>query len=185
MLVMYQTAMKNWIATLCLAAGAAATAPMAWAATFEIPDAGVSFKAPEGFTELTSEEIGAKYASGRAPTFVAGNAQRTTTIALELKPQALTKDKLPHVNASFETLFDRVIPRIDWKQKKLIDMQGQQWIYLEMTSRASEADIYNIMLVTPHRGRMLVLNLNSTKSDFPAVEKELRKSLETIAVAGE
>lgn len=179
--------MKNWIATLSLAAVISAlwTTTAVSAATFEIPDTGVSFKAPEGFTKLTSEEIGTKYASGRAPTFVAGNAQRTTTIAFDLKPQALTKDKLPQVKASFETLFDRVIPRIDWKQKKLIDMQGQQWIYLEMTSRANEADIYNIMLVTPHRGKMLVFNLNSTKGDFPAVEKELRKSLETIAVAGE
>lgn len=32
---------------------------------------------------------------------------------------------------------------------------------------------------------MLVFNFNSTKSEFPAVEKELRKSLQTISVGGE
>lgn len=32
---------------------------------------------------------------------------------------------------------------------------------------------------------MLVFNFNSTKSEFPLVEKELRKSVQTIAVAGE
>lgn len=177
--------MKSWIATLCLAAASALAATTASAATFTIPDAGVSFSAPEGFTALTPEEIGSKYTTNRSPAVILGNARRTTTIAFDLKPQNLTQEKLPQVKASFEALFDRIIPGIDWKQKKLIDMQGQQWIYLEMTSRARDTDIYNIVLITPHRGKMLVFNLDSTKSEFPAVEKELRKSLQTIAVAGE
>lgn len=180
--------MTSWIATLCLAAATATSALAATdasATTFEIPETGVSFNAPEGFTPLTADEIGTKYPMARAPTFVVGNARRTTTIAFDLKPQTLPRDKLPQAKASFETLFDRIIPGIDWKQKKLLDMKGQQWIYFEMTSRAVDTDIYNIMLVTPHRGKMLVFNFNSTKGEFPSVEKELRKSLETIAVAGE
>jgi len=181
---MCPTTMTSWIATLCLAAASALTATAASAATFTIPDAGVSFNAPEGFTQLTAEEIGNKYPSNRAPNFVVGNARRTTTIAFDLKPQGLPKDKLPQAKASFETLFDRIIPGIEWKEKKLLDMQGQQWIYFEMTSRAIDTDIYNIMMVTPHRGKMLVFNFNSTKSEFPSVEKELRKSLQTISVAG-
>lgn len=176
--------MTSWIATLCLAAATAFTATAAGAATFTIPDTGVSFDAPEGYTPLTAEEIGNKYPSNRGPTFVVGNARRSTTIAFDLKPQNLPKDKLPQVKATFETLFDRIIPGIDWKEKKLIDMQGQQWIYFEMTSRAIDTDIYNIMLVTPHRGKMLVFNFNSTKGEFPTVEKELRKSVQTIAVGG-
>lgn len=174
--------MKFWIIKLSVAAASALLATVASAATFTIPDTGVSFDAPAGFTQLTAEEIGNKYLSNRAPTFVVGNARRTTTIAADLKPTELPKDKLAEVQASFEKVFDRIIPGIDWKERKLMDLQGQQWIFLEMTSRAVDTDIHNIMLVTPHKGKMLVFNFNSTKGEFPAVEKDLRKSLQSISL---
>jgi hypothetical protein len=149
---------------------------------FSLPQGGVTLNAPDGFTQLSPEEIAAKYPSARRPSFVVGNARRTTTIAMDLKPHTLPPEKLPEVKASFEKLFDRIVPGIEWKERKLIDMQGQQWIYFEMTSRAVDTDIYNIMLVTPHRGKMLVFNFNSTKGEFPQVESELRKSIQTIAL---
>lgn len=152
------------------------------AATFSLPNVGVSFDAPEGYTELTPSEIASKYPSNRAPAFVVGNVRRTTNIAYDLKQNALPADKLPEVKAFFEAMFERIIPGIEWKQKKLIDMQGQQWIYLEMTSRAIDTDIHNIMLITPLQGKMLVFNFNSTKGEFPAVEAALRKSMETISL---
>lgn len=154
----------------------------ATAATFSLPDAGVSFEAPEGYTELTQSEIASKYTSNRAPAFVVGDARRTTNIAFDLKQSTLPADKLGEVKTFFEAMFDRVIPGIDWKQKKLIDMQGQQWIYLEMSSRAIDTDIHNIMLITSLQGRMLVFNFNSTKGEFPKVEAALRKSIETISL---
>ncbi|WP_028605053.1 hypothetical protein [Ottowia thiooxydans] len=177
--------MKSWIATLCLAMASALAGTAVNAATFTVPGTNVSFNAPSGFTPLTADEISQKYPSNRAPSFVVGNARRTTTIAADLKPNELPKDKLPQVQASFESVFERVVPGIDWKEKKLIDMKGQQWIFFEMTSRAVDSDIYNIMLITPHQGKMLVFNFNSTKSEFPAVEKELRKSLQSIALGSE
>ena len=60
-------------------------------------------------------------------------------------------------------------------------MLGQQWIYLEMSSRAIDTDIHNIMLITPLQGKMLIFNFNSTKAEFPKVEAELRASINSIA----
>lgn len=153
----------------------------AGAATFAIPGAGVSFAAPDGFTELSKEEIGIKYPSARAPAFVVGNDGRTTTIAYDLQDHQLPPDKLGEVKASFEELFSRIIPGIEWKERKIVRMQGQDWIVLELTSRAVDTDIHNIMLVTHRRGKMLVFNFNSTKDEFPSVAPALRKSIESIA----
>ena len=153
------------------------------AATFSLPDSGVSFQAPDGFSALSREEIALKYPSNRAPTFVVGNKRRTTTIAFDLKPHDLPPEKLHEVKQSFEALFDRIIPGIEWKQRKIISMQGQQWIHLEMTSRAIDTDIYNIMLVTPRNGKILIFNFNSTKGEFPGMEADLRKSIKTISLS--
>lgn len=167
---------------LLLGAVMLALAGLASAAPFSIPAAGMSFEAPEGFTALSSAEIDAKYPSKRGPSFVVGNARRTTTIAFDLKDNKLPPDQLPQVKAAFEQLFDRIVPGIEWKERKLVQMQGQTWIYLEMTSRAADTDIHNLMLVTPRQGRMLVLNFNSTRTEFPAVEAALRKSIDSITL---
>lgn len=152
------------------------------AETFTLPEAGVSFAAPDGFTQLSQHEIAQKYLSNRAPTFVVGNSNRATTIALDLKSDELPEDKLSEAKSAFEAVFNRIIPGIEWKQRKIIELQQRQWIYFEMTSRAVDADIYNIMLITPYHGKMLVFNFNSTKQEFPKMELELRKSIQTISV---
>lgn len=167
---------------LLLAALALALSGLAAAAPFSIPAAGMSFDAPEGFTPLSQAEIDAKYPSKRGPAFVVGNERRSTTIAFDLKDNALPADQLPQVQAAFEKLFDRIVPGIEWKDRKLVQMQGQTWIYLEMSSRAADTDIHNLMLVTPRHGRMLVLNFNSTRAEFPAMEAALRKSIDSITL---
>lgn len=154
----------------------------AHATTFPVPGAGVSFDAPDGFTALSKDEIAIKFPSSRAPSGVIGNARRTTTIAFELKRDKLTPEQLGEAKEAFERLFERIIPGLEWKARKIVQLQGQRWIQLEMSSRAVDTDIHNIMLVTSRYGRMLIFNFNSTKSEFPAVEGALRQSIQSIRV---
>lgn len=147
---------------------------------FCIAGSGVSFDAPSGFTRLTEEEIALKYPSNRAPAFVVGNDRRTTSIAYDLKPQEFSAEKLDEAKTAFENLFQRIVAGLVWKDRKIITLQGQRWIYLEMTSQAIDTDIHNIMLVTSHKGKLLLFNFNSTRNEFPNVEAALRKSIKSI-----
>jgi len=88
-----------------------------WSQQFGIPDAGIVFNAPDGFTQLSAGEIALKYPSNKAPTFVVGNKKRTTTIAYDLKPDKLSVERLPEIKASFEKIFERIIPGIAWKKR--------------------------------------------------------------------
>jgi hypothetical protein len=151
---------------------------------FSIPEGGVTFNAPDGFTLLSKEEISLKYPTSRPPSLVVGNKARTTTIAYDLKPESIPPDKLPEVKAAFEKLFERIIPKIVWKERVIKNLENQQWIYLEFTSQAIDTRIHNIMLITPLRGKMLVFNFNSTKEEFPIIESKLRKSLNSIKLLG-
>ena len=152
----------------------------AYSVPFSIPDGGVAFDAPDGFTQLSAEEIARKFPRSSSPGFVVGNERRTTTIAFDLKPQSVPRDKLNKAKNRFEQVFQRMIPGLVWKERKLISMQNQRWIYLELTSHAVDTDIHNIVLVTPHRDKALVFNFNSTKSEFPKMEAKLRESLQSI-----
>lgn len=150
------------------------------AASYSIPDTGIAFEAPEGYSPLSKEEIGIKFPRSTPPGFVVGNERRTTTIAFDIKPDRVPADQLPELEASFESMFESMIPSLVWKERKLIDFQGRRSIYFEMTTKAADTDIYNIMLVTPLERGTALFNFNSTKAEFPKVEAALRASLQTI-----
>ena len=151
-----------------------------WSERFGIPEAGIVFDAPDGFTKLSAEEIAFKYPSSKAPAFVVGNKKRTTTIAYDLKPDKISPEHLSEIKTYFESVFERIIPGSVWKKREIIDLRNKKWIYFEMTSRAIDTDIYNIMLITSLKNQMLVLNFNSTTKEFPKIEASLRKSLQSI-----
>jgi hypothetical protein len=145
----------------------------------------VVFTVPENFTPLSRAEITAKFPSTNAPENVVGSegVGRTTTIAYQLKEQQPVKlSDLPDVQKAFTQVFDRVIPGIEWKQNALVDLVGQKWLLMEMTSRAIDQDIHNIVLITSHKGKMLMFNFNSTRKEFPKVEKLLRDSIKSIVL---
>lgn len=153
------------------------------AETIAVPGNAISFDAPAGFTELTKDQIAQKWVRGTPPSFVVGNAKRTTTIAYNVSNQPVRDGELEVKRQAFEKLFNRVIPGIVWKKKEITAIGGRQWIHLEMTSSAVDTDIYNILLATPLEGKLVLFNFNSTKEDFPRLEASLRKAIGTLAVA--
>lgn len=142
----------------------------------------VVFSIPGEFSDLSQEEINAKYPSVNAPKQVVGTEDRSTTIAYQLQEQSVKLSDLPDVQEAFTKVFDRIIPGIEWKQNALIDLAGQKWLLMEMTSRAIDQDIHNIVLITSHKGKMLMFNFNSTKNEFPKMESILRDGINTITL---
>jgi hypothetical protein len=140
----------------------------------------ISFEIPAGFTPLSKEEIAIKYPSARAPKYVIGNETAGTTIAYDIKPDNISD--LDGFKSYMTHMFPKMVPGLVWKENKIITLSGKRWLYMEITSKAINADIYNIMLFTDYNGQMLVFNFNSTKEEFPKYEKSLRASLASISL---
>ena len=152
----------------------------ALAEPIKVHDTKVTFDPPPSFKPVPQEIIDLKWPSKRAPQFVVGNESASTTVAYDLKPHQIPQDKLGEVQKSFTQLFERIIPGIRWKKNEIVEHSGQNWIFMEMTSRAVDTDIHNIMFLTGYQGKMLIFNFNSTKEDFPKFENSLRASLKSI-----
>ncbi len=142
-----------------------------------LPNSTISLESPSGFTKLSDAEMAKKFKGANAPKFATGNASRGTTIAYELKPVPVKDSELDKGLIALAGAVDKQIPGVSWVKKEIIELAGKRWIYLEMKSAASNANIHNIMLVTPFENQMLVLNFNSTTDEFPKNEKALRASL--------
>ena len=177
-----QSTQSNLFRSVALLLGLllAATATVFAREKITIPGSTVTLEAPAGFTPLTAAEIAAKFPRTWPPGYVVGNARRTTSIAYDLKPQPIKDDTLEQGLEVFGTMMGRMVANVVWKRKEIISMAGQRWIFLELTSSAIDTDIYNIMLITPFEGQMLIFNFNSTKEDFAKQEAALRAIVASI-----
>lgn len=152
----------------------------AFSKEIEILNTGITFDAPDGFTEIPEEIKNIKWNSLNAPRFAIGNELAGTSIAYDIKPNNISNVPLLEVMNYISSTYERVIPGVDWLKRELVDISGQQWIFMEMTTNALDTDIHNIMLITSYNKEMLMFNFNSTKEEFLIYESELRESIKTI-----
>jgi len=145
-----------------------------------INDTGITFTAPEEFTPLPQLMIDIKFPKKSPPRWVIGNESASTTIAFDVKPNDISGVSLPELSEYFKGALEQIIPGVEWKKLEIIELAGQEWIYLEMTSSAEDTDIHNMMVVTGIEKEMVLFNFNSTTQEFPKYEAKLRESLQTI-----
>lgn len=156
---------------------------LAWAAQaneFRFAQSRVRFEVPAGFTLVNQKEVERLYAPRRGPEYVIASAARTVAISYDHKPFDLSNVSLPLSLKVFEQVFEGRVHGLVWKERKLMELEKQSWLQLEFTSTERGTDFYNIMLVTPVKDRMLVLNFSSTLSEFPAAEAGLRASIQSV-----
>lgn len=147
----------------------------------QTPDGVIRFAVPDEFTVLSAEEIRVKWpTTASPPSFAVGNDRRSVTVAYDLRTHRLLPADLNKTMAAFGQLMVRLVPGLEWKRRELVELSGRQWILMELTSSAIDTDIYNIMLVTSFRDRMLTLNFNATRSAFEQAQAALRASVASV-----
>jgi hypothetical protein len=172
--------LRRYARTLALTAFVLGTLQAALAAEVALPGTSLRFDAPDHYTPLTKAEIGQKYPASNRPRFVTGNEGRTTTIAFDLRSVSMTEQQLETQVDQLHAGFARTIPGYKPIERGLKTFGGRTWAYFELTSSAIDTDIHNIIVMTPYRGGLMIMNFNSTRSEFKTAEAELRHSLASI-----
>ena len=140
----------------------------------------VQMALPQGFTELTAQEIALKFPRGNAPRAVWGNEQRTVTVAVTDSRAAMQPSQLAEGKAAMEQMLPRMIPNLQWVARELFKGRDRQWVRLEMTSTAIDTDIHNTMYLTSRRGRMWGVNFNATRETYAGYRKAFERSFQSI-----
>ena len=144
----------------------------------------LSFVAPDEFEPFSQAIIAAKWPARRAPRWVVGNASTSTSIAYDIKQNDISTAPLHVVMNSLKNTMQRIGPGLQWVKTEVVDIHGKEWVYLEFTSQAINADIHNIMLVSAYDKQMIIFNFNSTKAEFTQYEALLRESVQSIKMDG-
>ena len=150
----------------CLAAAAALALP-ALAADIETPTGTFRFDPPPGYTELSAQEIDAKFGrNGRKPIKAFGNASRASTVSVTWSQQKLTQAELPKFKQAMEELLPRLTPGLVFNDRQLRTIGARQWIYLDSTVPAVDTSIRNLMYLSDLGGHMIGVNFNATVAEF-------------------
>lgn len=157
------------------------------AKTISLENGAITFEVPDQFTPLTPNEIKMKYPSVHAPHFVVGNANRSVTIAYNLKdagmpPEKVVDNELPNAQKAFTHTFNRIVPGIRWIKNEIITQNGKKFIYLELTSNAIDQDIHNIILITFFQKQMFMINFNATKAEFKTIGSTLQNCASSLVI---
>lgn len=155
-------------------------APSALAARVTVPGTTVSFEAPEGWAALDRKLVAVKYARGQAPRDVLGTKNGVVTIAYELRDTPVPEDRLAELLPAFVQAFGKQFPTLKWYRKGLVTRGGLSWVELEFETPGLDDRIYNRMLLTSYRGKLLVLNANSTAKALAAHKARLDRALNSV-----
>lgn len=165
----------------CLAA--AAFAMPALAADIETPTGTFRFDPPPGYTELSAQEIDAKFGrNGRKPIKAFGNASRASTVSVTWSQQKLTQAELPKFKQAMEELLPRLTPGLVFNDRQLRTIGARQWIYLDSTVPAVDTSIRNLMYLSDLGGHMIGVNFNATVAEFASQQAGFEVAARTLRV---
>ena len=165
----------------CLAA--AAFAMPALAADIETPTGTFRFDPPPGYTELSAQEIDAKFGrNGRKPIKAFGNASRASTVSVTWSQQKLTQAELPKFKQAMEELLPRLTPGLVFNDRQLRTIGARQWIYLDSTVPAVDTSIRNLMYLSDLGGHMIGVNFNATVAEFASQQAGFESAARTLRV---
>ena len=167
----------------CLLSIVAALALPARAADIETPSGTFRFDPPQGYTELSAQEIDAKFGrNGRKPIKVFGNASRGSTVSVTWSQQKLTQAALPQFKEAMENLLPKLTPGLVFNERQLRTIGARRWVYLDSTVPAADTDIRNLMYLSDLGGHMIGVNFNATVAEFASQQDGFEAAAQTLKV---
>lgn len=151
----------------------------AWANPVQVLEGKLSLDVPTNFVELTTADIARKFPPARPPkvAFANNREQMTVTIAVTLSNSTVKPEEL-HQFGQF--LKNSLAARGKVESDGIIDIAGRQWFRMVMQTQAVDQPIRNEFLVTPMGSQVVMLNFNSTLSDYPQYQKALEQTAQSL-----
>ena len=143
------------------------------------------FLVPEGYTQLSREEVVEKFGRpGTPPLAVFGDAAREATIALTLihRPQPVGDMNLPAVKVEYEQMLPRAVPGLQWHERRLLEMHDRFSIHFDLSSRAKDSEMRNVMYFTAWQGQLLGINAVAPSAAWSVAEPAMRQAVESVQI---
>lgn len=126
-------------------------------------DGKLSLLVPEEFSEMDEETLQLKYPSERRPTLVYTNESGAINLAVNHTKDRMPQSEIDAFHKQMDAMFRNLYPSATWFNSGVIDINGRNWLTLNLRTPAIDTEIRNIMVGTSLDGRLLLVSFNVTK----------------------
>tara|TARA_Y100000588_G_scaffold231359_1_gene245126 strand:+ start:3335 stop:3841 length:507 start_codon:yes stop_codon:yes gene_type:complete len=128
----------------------------------ELESTGIKFELPDGYVLLSKNEIERNWRFVNGSMKAYGNQNSNSAISMKLESIDLSNFKLEEVRVAYQEYYDSMMPYIDWKESSVKDINGVQWVYLELLFNYENTNVLNAFLIRPYEKSVAIINFNST-----------------------
>ncbi|WP_145090002.1 hypothetical protein [Rosistilla carotiformis] len=126
-------------------------------------DGKLSLLLPEDFSEMDEERLKLKYPNELRPTLVYTNKSAAINVAINYTTKRMRRSEIGAFHQQMEGTYRKFHPTATWFHSGVVDIDGRNWIKLDLRTPASDTEIRNIMVGTSVKGRLLLVSFNVTK----------------------
>lgn len=165
--------MKRLLLTLLLFTSSALARPT------QLLDGRLTLDLPEGFVQLSAEEIGRKFPPQRPPKVAFANNRKhmSVTVAVTLSEATVKPGELTAFGEYLKKALSATGEVVSHGQ---VEIGGRSWYRILLKTQAVDQPVRNEILVTPMGSQVMMLNLNSTLADYAQYEKALQRTTESL-----
>lgn len=120
----------------------------------------VEFKLPDGYTLLTTKEVKSDFPFVNPSMITYGSMATKSAISMKLDKVDLSALDLDGVRMGYQRYYSTMVPNIEWRESKLLDINGTQWIYLELLFEVDGTYVLNAFAIKPRYQEVIIFNFN-------------------------
>ncbi len=118
---------------------------------------------PQDFSLMDEETLSLKYPSERRPTLVYTNESGSINVAINHTKDRMPQSEIGAFHKQMDGMFRNLYPSATWFKSGVIDINGREWLTLNLRTPAIDTEIRNIIVATSVEGHMLLVSFNVTK----------------------
>jgi hypothetical protein len=151
--------------------------------TRTVLDGKVEMLLPSSFELMNEEMLNVKYPSGKRPTQVYTNEAGSVNVALNHTKDRLKAGQIPQFHKYVDGVFRRLYPSAHWYRSEVAEINGRQFVLLELRTPAIDTDVRNIIIGTSVDDRFLLIAFNvvqELEDEWLAVGNKMIQSVKII-----
>jgi hypothetical protein len=123
----------------------------------------LSLLIPEGFSIMDDQMLRIKYPSERRPTLVYTNDSASVNVAIDHTDNRVRAGELSAFHKYTDGMFRNQYPSATWFKSGVFEINGRDWMILDVRTPAIDTQVRNIMVGTSLDSRLLMVSVNLTK----------------------
>lgn len=148
----------------------------------ELLDGRLTLRMPKAFSIMHPDLVDIKYPSVHRPNIIYTDETSTINFTLNMTEHDLNESQLEEFQFALMDMLGKTQPTAEFIENKILEINGNQFGYIEVITPAFDGNIYNLMFHTTINGKALMGTFNCMEEDMDDWQVVGKAMLDTIQI---